>query len=196
MRRNDPSYSGRDARRRLEVAMQKQSRYPSVAVCESPPCKGHRICRCEPHSPRSRRHQRFHARMIMEAKCQCGRLRVALPGLTPAVVACHCSYCQRRSGSPFGVLAYYPAETLKISGRATWYVRPTSSGEFFETYFCSTCGSTVYAKAGKHPSMLGVAVGAINDPTFPAPARSVWEEEKHDWVVIPEPVAHYPQGRS
>jgi hypothetical protein len=131
----------------------------------------------------------------MEAKCQCGQLSVMLPGPTQTVVACHCSYCQRRSGSPFGVLAYYPAETLKISGNASLYERPTASGGKFETYFCPTCGSSVYAKAGKHPSMLGVAVGAINDPRFPAPARSVWEEGKHEWVTMPDLTEHFPQGR-
>ena len=134
--------------------------------------------------------------LSMEAKCQCGQLSVTLPGPSPAVVACHCSYCQRRSGSPFGVLAYYPSEMLKIAGQATHFERPTASGGTFETFFCPTCGSTVYARAGKHPSMLGVAVGTFGDPQYPAPVRSVWEEGKHDWVVIPEPVEHHPRGRS
>ncbi len=132
----------------------------------------------------------------MQARCQCGQLSVALPGPTPAVVACHCGYCQRRTGSPFGVLAYYPSDALTISGEATRYERPTSTGGTFETYFCPTCGSTVFAKAGKHPHMLGVAVGAIGDPAFPRPMRSVWEEGRHDWVILPEPVEHFPQGRS
>ena len=132
----------------------------------------------------------------MDATCQCGQLWVTAPGPSPAVVACHCSYCQRRSGSPYGVLAYYPSEMLKITGEATRYVRPTSTGGSFETFFCPTCGSTVYARAAKHPAMLGVAVGAFGDPGFPAPARSVWENGKHGWVVIPEPAEHFQQGRT
>ena len=91
---------------------------------------------------------------------------------------------------------YYPSELLEIRGDATRYDRPTATGGVFETFFCPTCGSTVYARAGKHPSMLGVALGAINDPHFQPPVRSVWEEGKHDWVVIPEPVEHFPQGRT
>ncbi len=54
----------------------------------------------------------------MQAACQCGQLHVALPGPTLAVVACHCTFCQRRTGSPFGVLAYYAAELVTISGTA------------------------------------------------------------------------------
>ena len=132
----------------------------------------------------------------MEAKCQCGQLSVTVPGPSPAVVACHCGYCQRRSGSPFGLLAYYPSDRLDVTGEAVRYERPTATGGKFETFFCPICGSTVYARAGKHPTMLGVAVGAFGDPAYPAPVRSVWEERKLSWVAIPEPVEHFPQGRS
>lgn len=132
----------------------------------------------------------------MKAKCQCGQLSVALPGPSSSVVACHCSDCQRRSGSPFGVLAYYPTETVEITGKAAHYVRSTATGGTFETSFCSICGSTVYARAERAPDLVGIAVGAICDPTYPAPVRSVWEESKHDWVVIPEPAQRFPRGRS
>ena len=132
----------------------------------------------------------------MDATCQCGRLTVALPGPSSSVVACHCGYCQRRSGSPFGVFAYYPDDSVEVRGEATRYERPTATGGTFTTFFCPTCGSTVYARAGKHPTMLGIAVGTICDPGYPAPVRSVWEEGKHDWVVIPEPADHFPRGRS
>jgi hypothetical protein len=104
----------------------------------------------------------------MKAECQCGRLTVELPGPTPAVVACHCIACQRRSGSPFGLMAYYPADRLTIGGEARRYERPTDEGNTFETFFCPTCGSTVYARAGKHPTMIGVAVGDDRRPRVPA----------------------------
>jgi hypothetical protein len=85
---------------------------------------------------------------------------------------------------------------LEIKGESSRYERPTDAGGVFATFFCPTCGSTVYARADKHPAMLGVAIGAIADANFPAPVRSVWEERKHHWVTIPDPVEHFPQGRS
>jgi len=93
------------------------------------------------------------------------------------------------------VLAQYPADQLSIGGNARRYERPTDEGNTFETFFCPDCGSTVYAKAGKHPTLTLVAVGAIADPTFRAPVRSVWEESKHHWVTIPSVVQHFPKGR-
>jgi hypothetical protein len=85
---------------------------------------------------------------------------------------------------------------VKISGQASRYERTTATGGTFETFFCPECGSTVYARAGKHPTLLGVPVGAFADVGFPAPARSVWEERKHPWVTMPESVEHLVRGRS
>lgn len=131
----------------------------------------------------------------MKAQCQCGQLAIDLPGINPAVVACHCTYCQRRSGSPFGVLAYYQEDHVTISGEAKRFERPTDSGGVFQTFFCPECGSTVYAKAAKHPTMVGVAVGAIADPSFQPPVRSVWEAFMHEWISIPGHVEHFERGR-
>lgn len=131
----------------------------------------------------------------MKAECQCGQLTVELPGPTPAVVACHCIACQRRTGSPFGLMAYYAADQLTIEGDAQRYERLTDEGNTFETFFCPTCGSTVYARAGKHPTMIGVAVGTIADLDFQPPVRSVWEQTMHRWVTMPGDVQHFPRGR-
>jgi hypothetical protein len=132
----------------------------------------------------------------MKAHCQCGQLAAALPATAPRVIACHCTFCQRRSGSPFGVLAYYPADQVVLSGEAKRYERPTDAGGVFETFFCPTCGSTVYARASLHPGVIGIAVGAIADPAFPAPVLSGWEETRHRWVSIPGPIPHLPRGHA
>jgi hypothetical protein len=93
------------------------------------------------------------------------------------------------------VLAYYAADEVSFEGEAKRFERPTDEVNRFETFFCPNCGSTVYARAGKHPAMIGIAVGAIADPDFPAPARSVWEQSMHGWVSIAGDVQHFPKGR-
>jgi len=93
------------------------------------------------------------------------------------------------------VRADCPGERLKITGTATRYVRSTEAGGAVETVFRPTCGSTVYARADKHPARLGVAVGAIADAGFPVPVRLVSEQAKHAWVSIPGPAEHFLQGR-
>ena len=130
----------------------------------------------------------------MKAECQCGQLAVALPEKPLIVIACHCLDCQRRSGAPFGVLAYYRFEQVRIEGEAKSYARKCDGGNACETFFCETCGSTVYARLEKQPTLVGVAVGTIATPSFPAPTWSVWEQSRHDWVEMPESVQHFARG--
>jgi hypothetical protein len=42
--------------------------------------------------------------------------------------------------------------------------------------------------------MIGVAVGALADPEYPAPVRSVFEQSKHNWVQIDGAVEHFLQS--
>jgi hypothetical protein len=129
------------------------------------------------------------------ARCSCGALTLSLPEPSRLVVACHCLDCQRRSGAPFGVGAFYPAEIVIISGTAREFTRAAASGGKVHAYFCPTCGSTVYWKATNLPGLIGVAVGAMADPEYPAPVRSVFEQSKHAWVEIAGAgVEHFPQS--
>ena len=132
---------------------------------------------------------------MIDAQCNCGALALSLPGLSSLVVACHCVDCQRRTGAPFGVGAFYPAEVVTISGTPKEYARAAESGGKVRFYFCTDCGSTVYWRADNLPAMIGVAVGAIADPDFPAPIKSVFEQSKHVWVEIDGAgVEHLQQG--
>lgn len=130
-----------------------------------------------------------------EARCSCGAVTLSLPGPSTFVVACHCRDCQRRTGAPFSVGAFYPADEVAMSGATKEYVRTAASGAQVRMYFCPTCGSTVFWKADRAPGMIGVAVGAMADPSFPAPVRSVFEQSKHGWVRIDGPaVEHFQQS--
>jgi hypothetical protein len=131
---------------------------------------------------------------MTDARCSCGALTLTLQGPSKLVVACHCLACQRRTGAPFGVGAFYPVDAVAISGTATGFARDAASGGKVHTYFCPNCGSTVYWKTDKLPSLIGVAVGALTDPKYPVPVRSVFEQSKHDWVQIDGAVEHFQQN--
>ena len=121
---------------------------------------------------------------MIDARCSCGALALSLPEAPIMVAACHCLECQRRTGAPFGVGAFYPVEAIKVSGAPKEYVRAGESDSNVRCYFCPDCGSTVYWRPDKFPTMMGVAVGAIADPNFPAPSKSVFERSKHAWLEI------------
>jgi hypothetical protein len=132
---------------------------------------------------------------MTDARCSCGAIALSLPGPSSLVVACHCTDCQRRTGAPFGVGAFYPVEEVKISGAPREYVRAAESGGKVRFHFCADCASTVYWSADNLPAMIGVAVGAIADPNGPAPIKSIFERSKHPWVeIVGAGIEHLEQG--
>jgi hypothetical protein len=131
---------------------------------------------------------------MSNARCSCGAVTLSLPAPSRLVAACHCLECQRRTGAPFGVGAFYPADAVIISGTAKQYTRAAASGGQVHSYFCPNCGSTVYWKADNLPAMIGVAVGALADPQYPAPVTSVFEQSKHAWVQIGSAAEHFQQS--
>jgi hypothetical protein len=129
------------------------------------------------------------------ARCICGAVTLSLPEEpSKIVVACHCLDCQRRTGAPFGIGAYYPAEVVTISGTAKEFTHAAASGGEMRNYFCPQCGSTVCWKTTKLPALIGVAVGAMENPKYPAPVISVFERSKHDWVQIDGAVEHFQEN--
>jgi hypothetical protein len=53
---------------------------------------------------------------IHEGGCVCGLLRFAARGNPSRVTVCHCTWCQRRTGSAFGIGAVFPLERLELRG--------------------------------------------------------------------------------
>jgi hypothetical protein len=116
------------------------------------------------------------------AACVCRRLTASCSGDPAQVSLGHCLACQRRTGSTYGIAAFYPRKNVRVTGDATAYTRQSDSGYPVAFYFCPHCGSTVYWKASRKPEMVAVAVGAFADPAFPAPSQAVYAEHRHRWV--------------
>ena len=129
------------------------------------------------------------------ARCACGALSVRARGEPEAVVVCSCSECQRRTGSVFASNAYYPRERLTLTGDAQEYVRIADSSVAFHSFFCSTCGTTLWFYSARDPNRVGIAVGAFADPDFPKPDRTVFDESKHGWVVFDDATPGFTRGR-
>jgi hypothetical protein len=129
--------------------------------------------------------------MERTATCDCGRLSITVDG-EPHVLACSCDSCQRRTGSVFGVSAYYRGdEVLGIEGQHTEYTRHSSFADTITLCFCPACGSTVFWRPESRPQLIGVAVGCFADPDFPAPTSAHHSATRHAWVHFPEDVPQH-----
>jgi hypothetical protein len=126
------------------------------------------------------------------ASCRCGQLRATVTGEPVRVSVCHCLNCKKRSGSAFAVQARWPRDQVGIEGRSKTFVIVADSGNRATFHFCPECGSDVYYEIDgkfddKFNDLVAIPLGAFDDPYFGAPAYSVWESRKHDWVEIVGP---------
>lgn len=122
------------------------------------------------------------------AVCLCGQLSAACVGDPVRVSVCHCTACQRRTGSAFGTQARFPASSVTLSGAATPYTRIADSGHALTFHFCPVCGSTVYYTNDALPGFIGIALGTFAGAATWTPTFSVYECHKHPWVEFPDSI--------
>ena len=141
--------------------------------------------------------------MERKAECACGRVSIVVEGDPVRVIACHCDYCQKRTGSVFQVSCWYPHErVLAVNGETKIFNDSLNSiGVDYE--FCPNCGSTVHWTFGKIAEMpgmeglvgieqfRGIAVGCFADKTFPMPDVDTHTQYQHHWVPPVKNVPRY-----
>jgi len=119
------------------------------------------------------------------ASCRCGQLKATATGEPLRVSVCHCLDCKKRSGSAFAVQARWPEERVRIEGISKTWIHHADSGNRITHHFCPECGSSMhYRIEGKFEGLVAIPLGAFDDPYFPSPKFSVWEERKNEWVAI------------
>ncbi len=127
--------------------------------------------------------------MNRRAECACGKVSAIVEGDPVRVLACHCDYCQKRTGSVFQVSCWYPHDrVIELNGETKIFGdSPNSVGIAYN--FCPNCGTTVYwtmEKSEKYfpgiSRFLGFAVGCFVDKTFPKPEVNVQVQYRHHWV--------------
>jgi hypothetical protein len=128
--------------------------------------------------------------MTRIAHCCCGSLRAEATGEPSLVGVCHCTECQRRTGSAFGVNTYFPKDQVRTEGRAGSTVRGSNSGRKIELHFCPDCGASVFWYAEFPPDQVGIALRAFAGP-LPWPTLSVWETTQHPWVTFGRELNHF-----
>lgn len=119
--------------------------------------------------------------------CVCGAVRYRATGEPALVQACHCTFCQRRTGSAFALLAAFKEAQVEISGAPlTQYEhRSDESGRWVRNHFCGTCGTTVLITVEKNPGVAVIPGGSFDDAHWCKPSRHIWTRSAHDWIAFP-----------
>jgi hypothetical protein len=123
--------------------------------------------------------------MRISGACHCGAITIEGEADPERVSVCHCTDCQSRTGSAFGVSVPVAGSTLKMTGKPTTYVKMTAeSGNPRLQAFCPTCGSSIYSTTpgeGQQASYM-VRVGILRESNALAPKRQNWFRSARTWV--------------
>lgn len=127
-----------------------------------------------------------------EGGCQCGEVRYEIGDDPLAVIACHCTDCQKQSGSAFGMSMVVKRDSFRIlKGEAKSFSRAAGSGASVECFFCPSCGTRLFHQPSSLPVTLNVKPGTLDDPSWRAPVLHCWTSRRQSWVVMPEGIPSF-----
>lgn len=123
-----------------------------------------------------------------EGGCTCGSVRYRLTRKPMFVHCCHCTWCQRDSGTAFALNALIETtEVDLLSGTLEAVDTPTESGKGQVFMRCPTCRTTLYSHyAGAGKSVAFVRVGTLDQPSKVPPDIHIFTRSKLPWVRPPE----------
>ena len=114
--------------------------------------------------------------------CRCGRVRFALSAPPLITMACHCTGCQRMTGSAFSLSVAIPSQ-----GFAVTQGEPAIGGLHGPTrhYFCPHCMSWLFTRPEGFDAFVNVRATMLDDPSDFVPFIETMTSEKLPWATTP-----------
>ena len=125
--------------------------------------------------------------MVMEGGCACGQVRYRLSGKPLVVNACHCTWCQRETGTVHALNAVYEFDHVEhLKAEPEIIDTPSASGKGQKIARCPRCRVALWSHyAGGGLRIAFVRVGTLDDPDALPPDVHIFTSTKQPWVVLP-----------
>jgi hypothetical protein len=126
---------------------------------------------------------------VLRGGCGCGAVRFEVTAPLVSANYCHCTRCQRRTGTAASANARAERGTFKIvQGEESLRAWRPESG--FEKWFCVNCGSALYSCDPHDRERVAIRLGAFDsDPGIRPGVRqfvayaAVWERIPDDGLT-------------
>jgi hypothetical protein len=116
----------------------------------------------------STQHEGIEIVEIYEGGCLCGAVRYRVVGTPIEALICHCTFCQRRTGSAFGISTYCNEKDVEITRGVlkTYEYCSDESQRWLKMEFCPICGTSVTWTIEELPGARAVAGGTLFSTTI------------------------------
>jgi hypothetical protein len=135
------------------------------------------------------------AELPLTGGCLCGGVRFEV--LEPLVSAgyCHCTRCQRRTGTAASAQARIAPGSLRVT-QGEELVRFFEPVDGFPKGFCSACGSALFSRSPDDPEVMSVRLGAFDTDPGIRPQYRQFAAYAVPWEPIPDDgLPRYPEAR-
>jgi hypothetical protein len=125
----------------------------------------------------------------MDGGCRCGQVRFRVTAPPMLTMACHCTGCQRMTGSAFSLSALVPSSGFEVTEG-----QPVIGGLHAATrhFFCPHCMSWMFTRPEGADWLVNVRATLLDDATEFEPFVETYTSEKLPWVTTPA-VRSYPE---
>lgn len=101
-----------------------------------------------------------------------------------SAVHCHCSDCQKATGSGFATVFSVPEAAISISGQEhlTAFAVQAPSGKRVQRSFCKICGSPLFTHAESNPGYIWIKAGSLTESSWLKPQIACWTGSAASWA--------------
>ncbi len=125
--------------------------------------------------------------------CLCGEVRFETDAEPIAALLCHCTDCQRVSGSAYYAAYITPLAKLTVlKGDPAGYTVKSDRGRDNTRRFCRTCGSRVWAEIDRGQGIASINGMAFDDASHFRPSANHRLETAPNWCRIDSDLAELP----
>ena len=118
----------------------------------------------------------------MDGACRCGRVRIRISAPPMLTMACHCTGCQRMSGSAYSLSAAIPT-----AGFAVTEGEPVVAGATPEAghHFCPDCMTWMFTRPQGIDFFVNVRPTMLEKTGWFSPFIETFTSEKLAWAATP-----------
>lgn len=123
----------------------------------------------------------------MVGGCLCGATRYEIGAEPVLLYACHCTDCQKATGSAF-VLAMRvpPGRIICTRGAAKPYERSRADGRKRNVFRCPQCLTALWSENLVPTNYATVYAGTLDDAGRLPPPAHLWTQDTQPWIVLPK----------
>jgi hypothetical protein len=127
--------------------------------------------------------------------CLCGGVRFEVTSPLVRASYCHCTRCQRRTGTAASAQARVAPGSLRIVAGEE-LVRSYEPADGFSKAFCSVCGSALWSRHPTKDEVMSVRLGVFDADPGIRPSYRQYVAYAAPWEPVPDDgLEHYPEGR-